>query len=44
MKDSQTVSLLDEIDNTNGHELTVFAVELLREVNGEEINDCTSSQ
>lgn len=30
--ESKTLDL-NQVDNTNGHELTVFAAELLREIN-----------
>lgn len=33
MKNQKIEITLDQVDNTNGHELTVFAAELLREIN-----------
>lgn len=33
MEDNKSAIAIDQVDNTNGHELTVLAAELLREIN-----------
>lgn len=39
MENKNNTLTLDQVDNTNGHELTIFAAELLREINGDHTDE-----